>query len=66
MLLAVLLWQGGPAPLAALPAEDEAVVAPNRVAARHVALPFSGLRDDAAMVMVGAALIGLASALRRV
>ena len=65
MLLALLLWQGGPAPLAALPSEDEPVVASALVAARSVALPFRGVPEEAAMMIVGAALIGLASALRR-
>ena len=66
MLLALLLWQGAAAPVGALPADDEPVVAPARVAARNVALPFSGLPDEATMMIVGAALIGLASAVRRV
>ena len=62
MLLAVLLWR--PAPVAAAPEED-VVAPPRRVAVQHLALPLGGVRDDAAMMIVGAALIGLGSVLRR-
>jgi hypothetical protein len=58
-----------PAPAAAAPTADEAhavaaapVAAP--VAVQQVRMPF-GLRDEAAMVLVGTALIGLAAAVRR-
>jgi LPXTG-motif cell wall-anchored protein len=42
------------------PAEPVATVAVQRVG-----LPTTGMRDEAAMVLVGSALIGLAAALRR-
>jgi LPXTG-motif cell wall-anchored protein len=35
------------------------------VAVQRVALPATGIRDEAAMVLVGSALIGLAAAVRR-
>lgn len=44
--------------------EDEAV-APAPVAVQRVSLPSIGMRDEAAMVLVGTALIGLAAAVRR-
>ena len=44
--------------------EAESTVAP-AVAVQHVRLPMAGLRDEAAMVLVGTALIGLAAAVRR-
>ena len=42
---------------------DATVAAP--VAVKSVSLPATGLRDEAAMVLVGTALIGLAAAVRR-
>lgn len=36
------------------------------VAVQRVAVPSRGLRDEAAMVLIGTALIGLAAAVRRV
>jgi hypothetical protein len=42
----------------------EDVVAPT-VAVQRVTVPATGLRDEAAMVLVGTALIGLAAAVRR-
>lgn len=54
-----------PAGASAGPALDEGrdgAVAPVAV---QVTAPFSGLRDEAAMVLVGTALIGLAAAVRR-
>jgi hypothetical protein len=54
-----------PAPAAAAPAADEAhAVAAAPVAVQQVHMPFR-LRDEAAMVLVGTALIGLAAAVRR-
>ncbi|HVL69638.1 MAG TPA: hypothetical protein VM364_20435 [Vicinamibacterales bacterium] len=44
-------------------AEAEAAQAP--VAVQRVAVPSRGLRDEAAMVLVGTALIGLAAVVRR-
>jgi hypothetical protein len=35
------------------------------VAVQRVAMPATGLRDEAAMVLIGTALIGLAGAVRR-
>jgi hypothetical protein len=35
------------------------------VAVQRVSIPGTGMRDEAAMVLVGTALIGLAAALRR-
>jgi hypothetical protein len=35
------------------------------VAVQRVALPATGIRDEAAMVLVGSALIGIAAAVRR-
>jgi hypothetical protein len=35
------------------------------VAVQQVSIPATGLRDEAAMVLVGTALIGLAAAVRR-
>ncbi len=35
------------------------------VAVQGVGLPFAGIRDEAAMVLVGTVLIGLAAAVRR-
>jgi hypothetical protein len=43
---------------------DEAVAA-STVAVQRVAVPAPGLRDEAAMILVGTALIGLAAAVRR-
>jgi hypothetical protein len=53
--------------LAASPALDDAsapTAAPT-VAVQRVSLPFPAVRDEAAMVLVGAALIGVAAAVRR-
>jgi LPXTG-motif cell wall-anchored protein len=41
----------------------ESTAAP--VAVQHVGIPATGMRDEAAMVLVGTALIGLAAAVRR-
>jgi hypothetical protein len=56
---------GAPVGSVASPATDEgpeAVVTPVAV---QVPAPFAGMRDEAAMVLVGTALIGLAAAVRR-
>lgn len=49
------------------PAIDEAreVSSVVPVSVQQVSLPFTGMRDEAAMVLVGTALIGLAAAVRR-
>lgn len=44
--------------------DDEAVTAAP-VAVQRLSLPSMGMRDEAAMVLVGTALIGLAAAVRR-
>jgi len=44
--------------------ERETVATPP-VAVQRVGLPATGLRDEAAMVLVGTALIGIAAAVRR-
>ena len=46
------------------PTPREAAVAP--VAVQRVRVPASGIRDEAAMVLVGTALIALGAAVRRV
>jgi hypothetical protein len=43
--------------------ENTAASAP--VAVQRVGIPATGMRDEAAMVVVGSALIGLAAAVRR-
>ena len=58
------------APVAAAPAvHDEASPAsppaPAAVAVQQVRVPLPGLREEAAMVLVGTALIGIAAAVRR-
>jgi len=57
------------APLLAAPAASGETVATNpeapAVAVQQVRVPLPGLRDEAAMVLVGTALIGLAAAVRR-
>jgi hypothetical protein len=45
------------------PTEEASATA--TVAAQRVRVPLPGLRDEAAMVLVGTALIGLAAAVRR-
>lgn len=72
-MLGLLLWVAAAAP-GAVPAQDDAVAAARPVAALQVpltniqltAVGLIGVRDDAAMMIVGAALIGLAAAVRRV
>lgn len=44
---------------------DNDAVSPAPVAVQRVSLPSMGIRDEAAMVLVGTALIGLAAAVRR-
>jgi hypothetical protein len=54
------------ATLTAKPAAgEEAAVAPPTVAVQRVSLQFPAVRDEAAMVLVGTALIGVAAAVRR-
>jgi hypothetical protein len=49
----------------AAPAVEEVPAAAATVAVQQVRAQATGLRDEAAMVLVGTALIGLAAALRR-
>ena len=60
--IAALVAVMAPLAMADTPEED-AVSAP--VAVQRVSPPSMGLRDEAAMVLVGTALIGLAAAVRR-
>lgn len=53
-----------PAALAAPKNAEESNASP-AVAVEQVRVPFTGLRDEAAMVLIGTALIGLAAAVRR-
>lgn len=54
------------APLAASPSVEHVTAAATApVAVQRVNLAVTGLRDEAAMVLVGTALIGLAAAVRR-
>lgn len=45
--------------------DDASVSAPSTVAVQRVSLSVPAVRDEAAMVLVGTALIGLGAALRR-
>jgi hypothetical protein len=57
---------GTPLVAQATPAPDDIVAAhSSTVAVQRAAVPAYGLRDEAAMVLVGTALIGLAAAVRR-
>ncbi len=47
------------------PVEEARENAAAPVAVQRVGIPTTGLRDEAAMVLVGSALIGLAAAVRR-
>lgn len=61
-LLAVL---GTPAASTATTKADAETASQAPVAVQRVAVPAKGMRDEAAMVLVGTALIGLAAAVRR-
>lgn len=50
---------------AAAPGIGDEPTAAAPVAVQRVTLPVQGIRDEAAMVLVGAALIGLGAAVRR-
>jgi hypothetical protein len=65
MLLALFLWHGSAFSVSAAPPEDKVVAAPPRLAVQRLVIPLPGVRDEAAMMIVGAALIGLAAVLRR-
>ena len=51
--------------LAASPAVNDVRDGASTVAVQRVTVPTAGLRDEVAMVLVGTALIGLGSAVRR-
>ena len=53
------------APVAAATEATETPTASASVAVQQVRVPLPSLRDEAAMVLVGTALIGLAAAVRR-
>lgn len=57
-LIALPLW-------AAPASEDPSNTSRPTVAVQQVRVPVPGIRDEAAMVLVGTALIGLAAAVRR-
>lgn len=61
--LFTIAWLACLAPAAAAPVAGDAQAAVQRAAARQI--PRFPLRDDAAMVLVGTALIGLGAAVRR-
>lgn len=65
VLAATVAVLSTPVVVSAAPGEDprERVTAP--VAVQRVSTPGVGLRDEAAMVLVGTVLIGLAAAVRR-
>ena len=66
--LASLVFTGcalAASPSIAAPKVNEAETAAPAVAVHQVRVSGSGLRDEAAMVLVGTALIGLAAAVRR-
>ncbi|CAN5661679.1 hypothetical protein BH23ACI1_BH23ACI1_01520 [soil metagenome] len=58
-----LVASGGASAGPSMEEAREGAVAP--VAVQKVTVPLDGLRDEAAMVLVGTALIGLAAAVRR-
>jgi len=67
--LATVVFAGaafGAASVAAAPSETEPIAeASTAVTVQQARIPQGGLRDEAAMVLVGSALIGLAAAFRR-
>jgi len=66
--LASLVFMGSVAATSstmAAPAVNEAESTTPTVAVQQVRMPLPGIREEAAMVLVGTALIGLAAAVRR-
>lgn len=59
------LWASPLAATTTTQEEGRETVATGPVAVQRVSLPATGLRDEAAMVLVGTALIGIAAAVRR-
>jgi hypothetical protein len=65
LAFAVVVAAAAAAPAAASPANAESATEDSTVAVQQVRVPAYGLRDEAAMVLVGTALIGLGAAVRR-
>lgn len=68
LMVAVLVAAGASAGASGRPPVDSSqdrTRASAPVAVQGVGLPFAGIRDEAAMVLVGTVLIGLAAAVRR-
>ena len=67
MFAGLIGFVASPSAAATRPATDDARESASAapVAVQRVGLPATGLRDEAAMVLVGTALIGLAAAVRR-
>lgn len=65
LALAVLTGLTVPAATTGTNTDESRPTAAAPVAVRQVSLPTTGIRDEAAMVLVGTALIGLAAAVRR-
>jgi hypothetical protein len=66
MFLVSILAAGAAVVAAGRPASDQSrQSSAGPVAVQRVAVPATGMRDEAAMVLVGTALIGLAAAVRR-
>lgn len=63
LLFASMALVGSPASAERTKNEEQIAAAP--VAVQRLPVPGFGLRDEAAMVLVGTALIGLAAAVRR-
>lgn len=63
VLVAVAVVSAAAASRASVDDGRESTAAP--VAVQRVGFPSTGMRDEASMVLVGTALIGLASAVRR-
>jgi hypothetical protein len=62
VVLLLAPWATAAAPAGSSAPDD---VAKAHIAVQRVNVPLMGLRDEAAMVLVGTALIGLAAAVRR-
>lgn len=60
-----LVGFAGAVPLVAAGTADKNQPSEPAVAVQQVRVPVTGLRDEAAMVLVGTALIGLGAAVRR-
>lgn len=61
----VLIGLGVPTATSGTAADESRPTVAEPVAVQQVSLPAPGIRDEAAMVLVGTALIGLAAAVRR-